>query len=320
MTDLTGLPALDLAIGLSFIFLMLSLLASAVQEGIASLLALRAKTLLRGLGRMLQGDDAPARPTAGAEDLLSRVYDHGLIRSLFKSARGGPLKTLATGNQRLPSYIAPRAFALALLDTIAPDARQADDGSMRSESDVIAYATAQIESDTLNLPPQTREALVALLKDARGNIDAFRQGVEVWFDESMARVSGWYKRQTQLILLLIAVAVTLALNANALTIGERLWKDQALRASVVQEAGKVTPQATAETGTADDAAARVEAALDRVDEVAKLGVPLGWTSDAEVRGSSRVSTTSGASSTTISRDGCSPSSRSRWEHRSGSTR
>lgn len=47
MPDLTGLPALDMAIGLAFIFLLLSLLATAVQEQIAAVLALRGNTLAR---------------------------------------------------------------------------------------------------------------------------------------------------------------------------------------------------------------------------------------------------------------------------------
>ena len=58
--------------------------------------------------------------------------------------------------------------------------------------------------------------------DVNDDIDAFRQGLELWFDDSMARVSGWYKRQAQLILCGIAVVVVAAVNANTLTIGERL--------------------------------------------------------------------------------------------------
>jgi hypothetical protein len=44
-------------------------------------------------------------------------------------------------------------------------------------------------------------------------------------------VSGWYKRKTQVLLLVIGAAVVLALNANTLTIADRLWSDQAVRAA-----------------------------------------------------------------------------------------
>jgi hypothetical protein len=41
----------------------------------------------------------------------------------------------------------------------------------------------------------------------------------------MARVSGWYKHKTQVILLVIGAVVVLALNANTLTTADRLWSD-----------------------------------------------------------------------------------------------
>src|SRR4051794_3986030 len=101
MPNLTGLPALDVAIGLSFIFLLLSLLASAVQELLANLFALRAKTLETGLRKML-ADPAPApgagsvgvlavkdktgnviQPDGDERDLLFAVYTHPLIRTLY---------------------------------------------------------------------------------------------------------------------------------------------------------------------------------------------------------------------------------------------
>src|SRR5262245_25454267 len=99
MPNLTGLPALDVAIGLSFMFLLLSLLASAVQELLANLFALRAKTLEKGLRNMLADSDAPpsagvggsettdthagaTQPPGEARDLVFAIYKHPLIRSL----------------------------------------------------------------------------------------------------------------------------------------------------------------------------------------------------------------------------------------------
>jgi hypothetical protein len=104
LTDVTGIPALDVAIGLSFIFLLLSLLASTLQEFIADLLSLRAKTLEQGLRNMLADSTPP--PVSGAtpkpdqqpagwqpadepeqpkRDLLYNVYVHPLIRSLYRA-------------------------------------------------------------------------------------------------------------------------------------------------------------------------------------------------------------------------------------------
>jgi hypothetical protein len=267
MVDLTGLPVLDLAIGLAFIYLLFSLLASAVQEQIAGLLALRAKTLEAGLRNMLEKDpDAPAgAPTRG---LVDELYRHPLIRSLYKEGRVllRPRNNDLWKKGRLPSYISPRSFALALIDTVAPAALSpARPGGAQSHN-VLASVRADI--DQAEIPAGVKRQLLLLVDDARGELDDFRKGLEAWFDDSMARVSGWYKRHAQLIMLVLATGITLGLNANTLTIGDRLWKDSAVRTAVVQQSA----QATSETEGLDDAA-------NAVDSVAKLGVPLGWSSD-----------------------------------------
>src|SRR3954447_2064782 len=78
MLDLTGSPALDLAIGLAFIFFLLATLASAIHELIASALGLRARTLEQGLRSMLED------PSKGW-NLVDDFYDHELIRSLYRT-------------------------------------------------------------------------------------------------------------------------------------------------------------------------------------------------------------------------------------------
>jgi len=140
MPDLTGLPALDVAIGLSFIFLLLSLLASAVQEFIAGIFGLRARTLERGLRNMLAGDDG-SKPSGNAAPgpagtLVEDLYLHPLIRPLYKEGIG--LGARRDG-RRLPSYIAPRSFALALVDTLAPGIAGTNaDGTPKAAKDIWA--------------------------------------------------------------------------------------------------------------------------------------------------------------------------------------
>ena len=319
--DLTGLPALDLAIGLSFVFLLLSLLASAAQEAIAQMLALRSRTLLDGVRNMLEDEtpttdprdvdrasvanavapptttptepgDAPASPTGpgdapasaglepdtsrvekgikAAEGLTNLVYAHPLIKSSYTSG-------LFRSRLRLPSYIAPRSFALALVDTLAPEAAKPNaDGTPRESKDVIAATRRYIVG--LKLPQQLSRPLLAILDDARGDVDAFRSGIEAWFDDTMARVSGWYKRQAQFILICLGIVVVLALNANTITIGERLWQDPNVRATVVEQAaatvGKPKPATQDKSATE-----QLQAAARDVEDAAKLGIPLGWTSD-----------------------------------------
>src|ERR1700704_1960383 len=62
--------ALDVAVGLALMYLMLSLLCTVINEFIASKLGLRAASLASGLEEIL--DDPSVR---------ARFYDHGLIAS-----------------------------------------------------------------------------------------------------------------------------------------------------------------------------------------------------------------------------------------------
>jgi hypothetical protein len=312
MPDVTGIPALDVAIGLSFVFLTLSLVASAGQEMLASLFSLRAKNLERGLRNMLtDSTPAPAGSAADAKDkadkaaegaadqprtdLLFAVYTHPLIRSLYResvmpigrttlkpapdlnaqapaagthaAARADAVAKSVT-KVRLPSYIAPRSFALALLDTIAPDVLATKpDGTPVDNHDLITQTRAAILK--LHIPSGVQHRLLTLLDDARGDFDAFRHNVEAWFDDTMARVSGWYKRKSQLFILIMALVVTVAMNANTLTIGNQLWTNQALRATLVQRAATEVPAGK----TPQD---RLKNAVDNVAAVKEIGVPIGW--------------------------------------------
>ena len=51
-----GSVVLDVAIGMAFVFLLLSLIASVIQEILASIVQARAANLQRGLRSLLSGD------------------------------------------------------------------------------------------------------------------------------------------------------------------------------------------------------------------------------------------------------------------------
>jgi hypothetical protein len=76
---------------------------------------------------------------------------------------------------------------------------------------------------------QTAAAAVVYLEKLQKNI-------EVWFDNTMDRVSGWYKRWTQKILLIITILLVTVANADTLMLAKRLGRDNILRASVVTAA------------------------------------------------------------------------------------
>ena len=284
MPSITGQPAVDVVIGLLFAFFLLSVVCSAVNEALATAFAWRSQTLLTALRSMLADDGAtpvrvrqkageatdpiagvpPARPQGSSADpaLISRLLDHPLIRSLADETSRNELR------RSVPSYIPSRTFALALLDTVTDKTDAPDD----------AFAKAEMAVDNLD-NPHLKQALTTLLNDSRQTVAQFRDGIESWFDATMARASGWYKRRTQLSLWVIAIVVTVALNADAGQIATALWKDPVLRASVVAQAQKAvddgnTTDLTNEGANSTTDKTTLTADLERVQQ---LKLPLGWT-------------------------------------------
>jgi len=219
---------LDVAIGIIFMFLLLALVVTVVQESAASFLKLRAKNLYDAVENLL--DD---------EDLVAEVYQHSLIRSLYRYSKPNGNKPdkkafIRANVSRLPSYIPSRSFAIALIDVL------------RSKTDLaqaVGVDTLLSESDkVVNALPEgspLRKSLKILVADAEAvsseiseRARAASQQVEQWFNESMCRAAGWYKRKAQVLSFVIAAVVTLVANADALYVGKQLWQNSNLRASV----------------------------------------------------------------------------------------
>lgn len=210
---MSTLPVLEVAIGLSFTFLLLALITTTVTEWITRVTNARGKVLVQGISQLL----GEAGKDGGA--LTAAILNHPLIKPLGQQS--------ARGKTRTPSYIPSSLFSRALADIVS---RQNQSG----EAGV---------SKTAALSEQLQSALQALhlggaqqtLKDSMAKDSTI---VEQWYDDHMERVSGWYKRHTQTIVLAVAVVLTLATNASAISIAQHLWTDAPLRAAVV-EAAKV---------------------------------------------------------------------------------
>lgn len=126
---------LDIALGLTFIFLVLSLLASEIQEIIGTLLQWRAEHLKQAIEVLLSGNDRDKEKAAQA--MADALYESPWIRSLNQEAKGRIARTFRSGSQLIgriyrfitggrnvfgagktsgPSYIPSEAFANSLLE------------------------------------------------------------------------------------------------------------------------------------------------------------------------------------------------------------
>lgn len=199
-----GSTILDAAIGIIFIYLLVSLVISAINELIAAMLKSRAKNLAQGIQALLQ-DPSQA-------GWVARLYQHPLIQSL------SPPNTK-------PSYIPSRTFALALLDLIAP---ATTDGNR---------TLVDLKAGIVNLPEPLQRTLTNLLDEAQHDVERLKTQIEIWFNNGMDRASGWYKRKTQWIQFFLGLSLVILLNIDSVHIGRALFAvNSPLRASLVESA------------------------------------------------------------------------------------
>lgn len=196
-----GSTVLDLAIGLIFAFLIISLITSTATEGVASAFKWRADTLLQGIKDLLNDQNF----TGLAKDL----YNHGLVnpQSDGKATSEATLKAK-------PSYIDAQHFAAALTELlkISPD-----------------VAKDRLNDEINKIPDeQVKKVLSGIVTRANGNIDQIRRDFAAWFNQGMDRVAGVYKRYTQLWNFLIALLLAIAFNLDAVKIAHTLWDQPGL--------------------------------------------------------------------------------------------
>jgi hypothetical protein len=211
-------PYVDIAIGLSFVYLLLALSCTTLNEMIASWWHTRANFLDRGITRLLSDPE-----------LKAELYKHPLINSMAEKS-----------DKICPSYIQPRKFALALMDLLTGKNAANDPVALRA-------AVANHSNDHL------RVALTAVLQDTAPGLVTDQEKIEAWFNDSMERVGGWYKRHTQTKILVLAIIVTLVANADTVKILRNLWANPSLRAEIVQRA-----QGRLEKGRPDETLPMVE--------------------------------------------------------------
>ena len=172
--------ALDIAIGLVVMYLVLSLMGTVVNEYIATLLKLRATTLRDALKQILDNGV-----------LHADFYNHGLIASA----------NAATGDH--VSYLSGQTFASALLGSLDPTKALPD--------------FAQIKSAVQNMPDcNIRDVLLAHITLANDDLTTLRDGLAAYFDGAMDRVTGIYKRYLKWISFAVGVVLVVALNADTI--------------------------------------------------------------------------------------------------------
>lgn len=263
---------LDIAMGMVFLFVLISLLCSAINEMAAQFLCMRAKNLEAGLANLLQ--------SGAGKKLVNDLYSHPLINGLSKAGHK-------------PSYIPPRNFTLALMDIMSGNM-----GKIPVDNKSLIEA---IEKQSQFARTEAGKSIILLLHEAGDNAEKARRNLEGWYNDAMDRVGGWYKQKTQIIIFVTALMICTVLNIDAIKISQTLWTDIPLRQALVVAASspdiaRLMPQESTgqEPAVAGDAVvpmpseqAAIKAATEDMAQSAKsagalieqinaLHLPIGW--------------------------------------------
>jgi hypothetical protein len=262
---------LDVAIGLVLMFFTLALISSSIVEAISGFLRIRAKQLEGALTELV-GDP-------------KKLYDTSVLSALTAGSSGAKKGTRV----RKPSYMSARAFADATMEMIATIKGTVGDAAALEQQ----------------LPATLKRRLDTITNEVGHDLTAIKAGLESWFDDTMERAAGAFKRLSQIIVFVVAVVLAVSLNASTTRVAATLWNQPAVRDALVQ-AAKDTVSSTTTTPTpttAIGAAARTAAVAgasastaaagdtttteapplkglndvaDKIKGLKSLGFPIGW--------------------------------------------
>jgi len=317
---MTGNIAIDVAIGLVFIYLLYSLLATVIGEIIASVFALRARNLQDAIGKMLNDDkEEPSKFKAWFKSLwlsVTKIFynkQEGLVEKFYEEPS---IKYLAKNSRiKKPSYISPATFSQTLMNIMEEEGEGATpvdkikavlSGDVQrtkaekfdaisqfiTEESKKGLGTLKLEElqnvaeDHINQLPlicaDTRKHLSNLLRNSNDDLVKFKQQLENWFDETMERATGWYKRKNQFILFSIGLIIAISFNVNTLYIAKALSKDDVAREQLVQMA--INYQKGHPDGVQDSTDKKtfselleVKKTIEKDIQLANSIVSLGWT-------------------------------------------
>ena len=215
---------LELVIGMAFCYGSLALIVTTFQEAFSAVFRLRARMLRDCIQRMLRDPQFTGAARA--------LYAHPLISTRIDFADPH------TPPQPGPSYIQPANFALALIDAI------------RSGGAALDSAIAAVPD------PQLRRTLDTLYVQTGGDVVRFQAALGRWFDSTMERLGGTYKRWQLLVSFVLSLLLAMLLNIDSIHLFQTLWRYPTLAAGI----------------------GAVPAALDAnlVNDLATL--PIGWAS------------------------------------------
>lgn len=232
--------AFDVVTGLVLVYLLYSLMVTLLGEYISNKLGLRARILRVALERMLNDGYyekiADKNRTFGPFFRWLRrnfLYEDKAFDSTFagKFYANPSIKFLSRVEKQYgnffsltkPSYISADYFSDALINLLK------DKGVGETDAEKIRY---NLIANTYEIQQETLKYITELFDS--NDLEIFREKLKGWYNETMDRATGWYKRKLQLVLVVLGFFIAAAFNLDSIRLAKILSKDKDARRQMVE--------------------------------------------------------------------------------------
>ena len=244
--------ALDVIIGLMFIYLLYSLLATVFTEIIATQLGLRSRNLKEAIDRMLTDEEKIGK--------LGRLWDSlRLIKNpknrIIKNFYDHPeIKYLgSTGIFKTPSSFKAVSFSKTLMcvlfgdgpvtaeqidekwKVIIKNAKNAPEPTPTDPEEEIEDPFKMGKNEKI-LDYESGKYIRSLWEESLGNIPNFKLLLEGWFNRTMDEATEWYKRKIQIVTFLVGFFIAWIFYVDTFSIVSKLSTDKQARDQMVSMA------------------------------------------------------------------------------------
>jgi hypothetical protein len=251
---------LEVAIGLVFVWLVISVATMEVQNRVSIWLDLRAEHLEKSILSMLKD-----------ETLVRKFYEHPLVIELApKDSSGNPIRD-KTGAIKRPGYIPNATFSAVACEVIMNAGKEGEDVPLDtmsiSEMKASMKALAEKNPNLARLNHYLLPKMEKTTDDMEAKLAEYRKNAEGWFNDVMSQASNWYKIHSQWMAFWIGLAIAIIMNIDTINVAQKLWQEPTARAVIVAQA-----QAEAQNDEPGESVS--------FDTARSLNFPAGWTTTA----------------------------------------
>ncbi len=241
----------------------------------------------RWYGEVIGADAEPKKPLAGifdsyfASDEFSINYDNSPDTHIDVAQDEPRAKALQAQKTKFSQEISQRLREISEEQTDLYGEMKDLGRSFRRY--YLRFLLENADIDLAFIPSSVKQSLAVLIrrsktsaKQAEDQILYLKEEVEAWYDRSMERASGVYKRNAKGISILIGVVLAIAVNANSIHILDQLAFDQELRETVALRAENLVEQIDSSDGLSEEEQDSLSQASQLLDD---MDLPIGWDPD-----------------------------------------